>query len=101
MAAAGLAQGFKVKLTTEKFIEIPDYVVVIQNAVKPIGIDIELNVESQDAYYGKAVFGQSDWLDSDHGHHRLRPSRRAQRVPDGAAEIRRHLELGAFQEQHL
>jgi len=73
MAAAGLANGFKVKLTTEKFIEIPDYVVVIQNAVKPIGIDIELNVESQDAYYGKAVFGQSDWLDSimgatDYGH---------------------------------
>jgi peptide/nickel transport system substrate-binding protein len=73
MAAAGLAQGFKVKLTTEKFIEIPDYVVVIQNAVKPVGIDIELNVESQDAYYGKAVFGQSDWLDSimgatDYGH---------------------------------
>ena len=73
MAAAGLAEGFKVKLTTEKFIEIPDYVVVIQNAVKPIGIDIELNVESQDAYYGKAVFGQSDWLDSimgatDYGH---------------------------------
>jgi peptide/nickel transport system substrate-binding protein len=30
-------------------------------------------VESQDAYYGKAVFGQSDWLDSiigatDYGH---------------------------------
>jgi peptide/nickel transport system substrate-binding protein len=41
--------------------------------VKPIGINIELNVESQDAYYGKATFGQSDWLDSimgitDYGH---------------------------------
>jgi peptide/nickel transport system substrate-binding protein len=73
MSAAGLAKGFKVKLTTEKFIEIPDYAVVIQNAAKQIGIDIELNVESQDAYYGKAVFGQSDWLDSvlgatDYGH---------------------------------
>src|SRR5262249_19292987 len=31
MAAAGFANGFKVKLTTEKFIEIPDYVVLIQN----------------------------------------------------------------------
>ncbi|MFO1060029.1 MAG: ABC transporter substrate-binding protein [Dongiaceae bacterium] len=73
MAAAGLADGFKVKLTTEKYIEIPDYVVVIQNAVKAIGVQIELNVETQDAYYGKAVFGQSDWLDSvmgatDYGH---------------------------------
>jgi peptide/nickel transport system substrate-binding protein len=73
MAAAGLAQGFKVKLTTEKYLEIPEYAVVIQNAVKPIGVQMELNVESQDAYYGKAVFGQSDWLDSivgitDYGH---------------------------------
>jgi peptide/nickel transport system substrate-binding protein len=73
MAAAGHGDGFKVKLTTEKFIEIPDYVVIIQNAVKPIGIEIDLNIESQDAYYGKAVFGQSDWLDSimgatDYGH---------------------------------
>ena len=73
MAAAGMADGFKVKLTTEKYLELPDYAVVIQNAVKPIGIDIELNVETQDAYYGKAVFGQSDWLDlvmgiTDYGH---------------------------------
>jgi peptide/nickel transport system substrate-binding protein len=73
MAAAGLANGFKTKLTTEKYLEIPEYAVVIQNAVKAIGIDLDLNVESQDAYYGKAVFGQSDWLDSivgitDYGH---------------------------------
>jgi peptide/nickel transport system substrate-binding protein len=73
MAAAGHADGFTVKLTTEQYLEIPDYAVIIQNAVKPIGIDIQLNVESQDAYYGKAVFGQSDWLDSvmgitDYGH---------------------------------
>jgi peptide/nickel transport system substrate-binding protein len=73
MAAAGFADGFKVKLTTEKFIEIPDYCQVIQQAVRSIGVTIDLNVESQDAYYGKAVFGQSDWLDSvmgatDYGH---------------------------------
>jgi len=73
MAAAGHADGFTVKLTTEQYLEIPDYAVIIQNAVKPIGINIQLNVESQDAYYGKAVFGQSDWLDSvmgitDYGH---------------------------------
>jgi peptide/nickel transport system substrate-binding protein len=73
MAAAGHANGFTVKLTTEKYLEIPDYAVIIQSAVRPIGIAIELNIESQDAYYGKAVFGQSDWLDSvmgitDYGH---------------------------------
>jgi len=73
MAAAGFPSGFKVKLTTEKYLEIPEYAVIIQNAVKAIGIELQLNVESQDAYYGKAVFGQSDWLDSvmgitDYGH---------------------------------
>jgi peptide/nickel transport system substrate-binding protein len=73
LAAAGMANGFSVKLTTEKYLEIPQYVQVIQQAVKPIGIHIDLNVESQDAYYGKAVPGQSDWLDSvmgatDYGH---------------------------------
>jgi len=73
MAAAGMPNGFKVKLTTEKYLEIPEYAQVIQQAVKAIGIDMELNVESQDAYYGKAVYGQSDWLDSvmggtDYGH---------------------------------
>src|SRR4029077_13503077 len=50
MAAAGFADGFKVKLTTEKFIEIPEYCQIIQQAVRPIGITIDLNVESQDAY---------------------------------------------------
>jgi peptide/nickel transport system substrate-binding protein len=62
-----------VKLTTEKYLEIPEYAQVIQQAVREAGITIDLNVESQDAYYGKAVFGQSDWLDSilgatDYGH---------------------------------
>ncbi len=73
LAAAGHPNGFTVKLTTERYLEIPDYAVVIQNAVKPLGINIQLNVEDQNAYYGKAVFGQSDWLDSimgitDYGH---------------------------------
>jgi peptide/nickel transport system substrate-binding protein len=64
LAAAGLADGFDVTLTTERYQEIPDYAVVIQNAAKAIGIRIRLNVEDQSAYYGRATFGQSDWLDS-------------------------------------
>jgi peptide/nickel transport system substrate-binding protein len=73
MEAAGHPNGFTVKLTTERYLEIPDYAVLIQDAVKAIGVTIDLNVEPQDAYYGKAVFGQSDWLDSimgitDYGH---------------------------------
>ena len=60
---AGVGQGFSVTLTTEQFLEIPSYAVIIQSFAKKIGIDINLHIESQDAYYGKAVPGQSDWLD--------------------------------------
>ncbi len=64
LEAAGVGKGFKVTLTTERFNEIPDYAILLQNFARPLGIDITLNVEAQDAYYGKAVYGQSDWLDS-------------------------------------
>jgi peptide/nickel transport system substrate-binding protein len=67
LAAAGFPNGFKVMLTTERFQELPDYAVVIQNAVRRIGVDITLNVEDQSAYYGRVSFGQSDWLDSEMG----------------------------------
>jgi len=73
LADAGHPDGFTIKLTTEKYLEIPEYAQVIQQMVRDAGITIDLNVENQDAYYGKAVFGQSDWLDSilgatDYGH---------------------------------
>jgi peptide/nickel transport system substrate-binding protein len=73
LEAAGMPNGFKVTLTTERYIEIPDYAVLIQAFAKKVGIDITLNIEPQQSYYGKAVFGQSDWLDStlgitDYGH---------------------------------
>jgi peptide/nickel transport system substrate-binding protein len=67
LAAAGVANGFKARLTTERFQELPDYAVVIQNALSRIGIDLVLNVEDQSAYYGRAVFGSSDWLDAEMG----------------------------------
>ena len=73
LEAAGVGKGFDVKLTTERYMEIPDYAVLLQNFAKAVGINIALDVEDQNAYYGKAVFGQSDWLDSvlgitDYGH---------------------------------
>jgi peptide/nickel transport system substrate-binding protein len=71
--AAGVKEGFPVTLTALRFNEIESYAIIVQNAVKPLGIKIDLKIESSDAYYGKAVFGQSDWLDStigitDYGH---------------------------------
>jgi peptide/nickel transport system substrate-binding protein len=62
-----MPKGFHTTLTTEKYLEIPDFAVLIQNAVKPIGGAIKVNVLDQGAYYGDAVYGKSPWLDSDMG----------------------------------
>jgi len=73
MEAAGVGADFQTTLTTQKYLEIPDYAVLIQNGVKEIGIDLQLNIMDQGAYYGDAVPGKSPWLDSsmgitDYGH---------------------------------
>ncbi|RUX30982.1 ABC transporter substrate-binding protein [Mesorhizobium sp. M7A.F.Ca.US.011.01.1.1] len=73
MEAAGLGQGFKITLTTERYLEIPEYAQLIQNWVKEIGVQLDLNILDQSGYYGDAVFGKSNWLDSvmgitDYGH---------------------------------
>ena len=62
-----MAGGFETTLTTEKYLEIPEYAVLIQNAVKEIGGKININLLDQGAYYGDAVYGKSPWLDSDMG----------------------------------
>jgi len=64
MAAAGVAAGFDVTLTTEHYTDIPEYAQLVQNFAKAIGIRISLKVETQALYYGKSISGQSDWLDS-------------------------------------
>ena len=66
LEAAGM-KGFETTLTLEKLLEIPDYGVLIQNAVKEIGGKININQVDQGAYYGDAVYGKSPWLDSDMG----------------------------------
>ncbi|MES0169921.1 ABC transporter substrate-binding protein [Mesorhizobium sp. M0027] len=73
MEAAGAGKGFKVTLTTQRYLEIPAYAQLIQNWVKEIGVELDLNIMDQGAYYGDAVFGKSNWLDSvmgitDYGH---------------------------------
>ncbi|WP_114814723.1 ABC transporter substrate-binding protein [Paraburkholderia kururiensis] len=73
LAQAGVGHGFDAPLTTEKYMEIPDLAVVVQNAAKAIGVQLALKVESQNQYYGAGTFGKSDWLDSplgitDYGH---------------------------------
>jgi peptide/nickel transport system substrate-binding protein len=64
LEAAGVGKGFKTTLTTETYLEIPQYAQLIQSAAKQVGIEIDLKIEDAGAYYGDAVFGKSDWLDS-------------------------------------
>ena len=73
LAAAGHGSGFSTKLITENFLEIPDYAQIVVQAAAQIGVKISLTVESSSTYYGKATFGNSDWLDAtmslvDYGH---------------------------------
>ncbi len=73
LAAAGFPNGFTTHLTTEQLLEIPSYAQIIAQSAKAIGVTIGLTIESSAAYYGKATFGNSDWLDAtmslvDYGH---------------------------------
>jgi peptide/nickel transport system substrate-binding protein len=73
LAAAGHGGGFSTHLTTEQLLEIPEYAQIVVQSAKAIGVTIGLTIESSAAYYGKATFGNSDWLDAtmslvDYGH---------------------------------
>ena len=73
LAAAGHSAGFSTQLITEDFLEIPQFAQIVAQAAAPLGVKISLKVESSSAYYGKATFGNSDWLDApmslvDYGH---------------------------------
>ena len=73
LAAAGHPSGFSTKLVTENFLEIPQYAQIVAQSAAAIGVKINLTVESSATYYGKATFGNSDWLDAtmslvDYGH---------------------------------
>jgi len=73
LAAAGHSSGFSTQLITEDLLEIPEYAQIVVQSAAEIGVKISLKVESSSAYYGKATFGNSDWLDAtmslvDYGH---------------------------------
>ena len=63
LAAAGHPNGFTTQLFTEHLQEIPSLAQIVKQSAAQIGVTINLTVETSSAYYGKAVFGQSDWLD--------------------------------------
>lgn len=63
LSAAGHPNGFSTTLKTEIYEEVPQLAQVIKAYAAKVGININLTIESQSAYYGKATFGNSDWLD--------------------------------------
>jgi peptide/nickel transport system substrate-binding protein len=73
LAAAGHGSGVSASLVTENVLEIPEFAQIVVQSAKDVGVNINLKVEAQSAYYGKATFGNSDWLDAtmslvDYGH---------------------------------
>ena len=73
MSAAGHSSGFSTQMLALDQYEIPQYAQIVQNAAKAIGVHINVKTESSSVYYGKATFGNSDWLDGtmslvDYGH---------------------------------
>jgi len=71
--AAGHPNGFSVPLYANAVQEIPDYAQIVQQSAKAIGVDIAVHAQPSSTYYGKATFGNSNWLDAtmslvDYGH---------------------------------
>ncbi len=67
MQAAGHADGFAATLVTERYQEVPELAVILQNRCADIGIALTLRIEDAASYYGSARPGASDWLDSTMG----------------------------------
>ena len=73
LSAAGLPNGFSMQLTGNDTQEISNYAQIIAQSAKAIGVTLRVKMEAPGAYYGKATFGNSDWLDAamslvDYGH---------------------------------
>jgi peptide/nickel transport system substrate-binding protein len=73
LSAAGHSSGFSAQLIGNNTLEIPQYGQIVAQAAKAIGVTIHTKFEDSGTYYGKATFGNSDWLDAemslvDYGH---------------------------------
>jgi peptide/nickel transport system substrate-binding protein len=73
LSAAGHPSGFSTQLIGNDVQEISEYAQIVAQAAKSIGVNIKVKMENSTAYYGKATFGNSDWLDAtmslvDYGH---------------------------------
>ncbi|HWK51411.1 MAG TPA: ABC transporter substrate-binding protein [Steroidobacter sp.] len=51
-------------LVAPRWLEIPNYAVLVQSALREAGVDLSLRIDALEKYYGSAKFGTSPWLDS-------------------------------------
>jgi peptide/nickel transport system substrate-binding protein len=63
LAAAGHSGGITTTMKTEIYEEVPQLAQAIAADCAKAGINIKVDTEPQSAYYGKATYGNSDWLD--------------------------------------
>ncbi len=73
LKAAGHPSGFSTQLYANAVQEIPNYAQIVQQSAKAIGVNITVHAQPSATYYGKATFGNSNWLDAtmslvDYGH---------------------------------
>jgi peptide/nickel transport system substrate-binding protein len=73
LSAAGHPSGFSTQLIGNDVQEIGEYAQIVAQSAKAAGIKISVKMENSSTYYGKATFGNSDWLDAtmslvDYGH---------------------------------
>jgi peptide/nickel transport system substrate-binding protein len=73
LKAAGHGSGFSTVMYANNVQEIPQYAQIVQQAARAIGVNITVHAQPSAAYYGKATFGNSNWLDAtmslvDYGH---------------------------------
>jgi peptide/nickel transport system substrate-binding protein len=61
LSDAGHPNGIKVELTTERFLEIPQYAVTLKEQCKAAGINVNLNILPQAEYYGSG--DNQPWLE--------------------------------------
>ncbi len=70
MAQAGFPKGFAIKLTTEKVGEIPQLAQIFQSSVKPLGINMSLEILTSTAYFAGSQtgpptgYGNTPWLNA-------------------------------------
>ncbi len=74
LEAAGLKGGCAAELTSQTYLELPDFALAIQRDAAAIGCKLTIQSLAPTAYFAEGVFGKSPWLDSvmgltDYPHH--------------------------------